>query len=139
MVVSVKWGRANARGILDPDSGAQIISQDFVTKNNIKMKRLPRAVPLCYGDGKEDIAEFITVPQNITIQGFTLKDRFIVAPSSARGVDFVLGLPFMVNWGADLITSEGVVLFLRFKNSTRWWFANVDDEEEEKDDAKCAV
>ena len=44
MVVSIgKWGRANARGILDPGSGAQIISQDFVTKNNIKLKRLPRA------------------------------------------------------------------------------------------------
>ena len=28
MVVSGKWGRANARGILDPGSGAQIISQD---------------------------------------------------------------------------------------------------------------
>ena len=36
MVVSVKWGRANARGILDPGSGAQIISQGFVTKNKYK-------------------------------------------------------------------------------------------------------
>ena len=65
--------------VLDPGSGAQIISQDYVTKNNIKLKRLPRPARLCYGNGKEEIAECITVPQNITIQGFTFKDRFIVA------------------------------------------------------------
>ena len=94
-----------------------------------------------YGDGKDEIAEFITVPQNITIQSFTFKDRFIVAPSSAPGVDFVLGLPLMVNWGADLISSEGAIPFLRSKTgySTRWWFSNVDDDKVEEDDAKCVV
>ena len=48
----------------------------------------------------------------------------------------------MVNWGADLIISEGMNdtrSILRFKNSTRWWFANVDDDKLEEEDAKCEV
>ena len=93
----------DARGILDPGSGAQITSQDYATKNNARVKRLPRPVRLCYGDGNEEITEFITVPQNITIQGFTFKDRFIVAPSSVPGVDFVLpGVDFVLP-GVDFV------------------------------------
>ena len=43
VVVRVVNGGVQMFVILDPDSGAQIISQDYVTKNNIKLKRLPRA------------------------------------------------------------------------------------------------
>ena len=62
-----------------------------------------------------------------------LQFSYILTMISPLRREFTKENPIPYDYGgrlsrADLITSEGVVPFLRFFYSTRWWFANVDDD-----------